>query len=1338
MTTTLNSRVLSNTYRDDFVDSDGYYRILFNSGRPLQARELTQMQTILQSQIRHVGTNLFKEGGVVKPGESVLNNAYEFVKLNIVSYALPANPNSLVGTTFTGNTSGVTARIIEVVRAESGDPSTIYVAYTNSPAALAGATTVRFTPNETLSNGSVTLQVQNTNTTSNPAIGRGTRFSISNGIYFAKGFFVFTESQSTVVSKYSDTANDIVGYKIVEDIVTVDDDADLYDNQGAVPNISSPGADRLRIKLELTVQSKTLSTDNFIPITTIKDGIVVRVVDEDNSFNIINDVIATRIRENSGDYLVKPFKLSFEEDSDLDNLIMKLSDGIAVVDGYRSVIHAPIKQRIVKPATTSTINNEVVAADYGNYVLVDAGISNNTAGLPNINTFEQLNIRTAVAHGGSTIGTCRVRAVTEDTGNYFRYYLFDIQMNAGQNFRSAVSIGTSSSSYFNLYRPLSKAELKDVNKNRGLFALPRIRPQALDDISMTVQRRFQVTTSSGGAASISLTATGETFANVNDWIYAETNDDIILTSVGNSGAGATAANLTGLPASTTVEILAYVNKASGTIRNKTLAETTITKPVDGNGNIQFEKPDIFKVIRVTTVDSNGTDVSNRFDLDNGQRDNYYGKGQLLLKPGYAAPSGNIFVRFKHFTHGVNGDFFAVTSYTGQVDYRDIPSHRLNTGQTLSLRNVLDFRSVVDSAGDFASTALGARINELPQVNDTVSADINYYMPQAAILTIDTEGNVSLRRGAPSLNPQKPVVPPKNLPLFNVVFNANTLNDSDLTVEQIEHRRYTMRDISDLERRVDNLEEVTALSLLEMDTKNLQVIDSSGNDRTKSGFFVDNFSTQILSATRENDYRASIDPKLNFLAPAFNEDNIRLIYDSASSSNVIKRGDNIYLSYTEVPLITQSQASRSTVINPFEAVVYHGDIDLSPSSDEWREVNIRAKKMVSGGTKLDTTQAYLWNNWQWNWGGVSTNDLKVGSTTNTKTDTTSTRIISNVNKVVSEETLLEVIDQRVINIALIPFMRSRKVYFKAQGLRPNSKVWAYFDGIRVDDWVREETFTRISNDQTDYGNTQNNATEHPNGPSALTTDINGMVEGSFFIPNTNAIRFRTGVAEFKILDISSNREQASGTIARGLYAATGYLDTIDQTIKSTRVLNVEHIQTTQNRRSGRGSSGGDGGRDISSRGNYQVGNTGHFTPTGGYPSSLSGIPDPDYHSINSADDGGSSGGKVVCTAMNDDYGFGSFRNAIWLKYSQQKYSNTPEYEKGYHTIFIPLLQMRNKHWAGKQVYKVLKHIARHRTADLRAEMYGTKRDRIGQAERAVLEPLCYIVGKIKLMTEKGKK
>ena len=61
MATLLTSATFSNTYKDDYLDSDGYYRILFNSGRTLQARELTQIQTILQKQIERIGNNLFKE-----------------------------------------------------------------------------------------------------------------------------------------------------------------------------------------------------------------------------------------------------------------------------------------------------------------------------------------------------------------------------------------------------------------------------------------------------------------------------------------------------------------------------------------------------------------------------------------------------------------------------------------------------------------------------------------------------------------------------------------------------------------------------------------------------------------------------------------------------------------------------------------------------------------------------------------------------------------------------------------------------------------------------------------------------------------------------------------------------------------------------------------------------------------------------------------------------------------------------------------------------------------------------------------------------------------------------
>ena len=102
-------------------------------------------------------------------------------------------------------------------------------------------------------------------------------------------------------------------------------------------------------------------------------------------------------------------------------------------------------------------------------------------------------------------------------------------------------------------------------------------------------------------------------------------------------------------------------------------------------------------------------------------------------------------------------------------------------------------------------------------------------------------------------------------------------------------------------------------------------------------------------------------------------------------------------------------------------------------------------------------------------------------------------------------------------------------------------------------------------------------------------------------------------------------------------------------------------------------------------------------------------------------------KIVCTAMNDDYGFGAYRNAIWLRYSELNYKDKPEMERGYHAIFKPLLKIRKK-WYGKPIYALLKHIAKHRSVDLRAEMYNKKRDRIGQAWRFVLEPLCYLVGK----------
>lgn len=109
------------------------------------------------------------------------------------------------------------------------------------------------------------------------------------------------------------------------------------------------------------------------------------------------------------------------------------------------------------------------------------------------------------------------------------------------------------------------------------------------------------------------------------------------------------------------------------------------------------------------------------------------------------------------------------------------------------------------------------------------------------------------------------------------------------------------------------------------------------------------------------------------------------------------------------------------------------------------------------------------------------------------------------------------------------------------------------------------------------------------------------------------------------------------------------------------------------------------------------------------------------------DSSSGSSKIVCTAMNDAYGFGSFRNKIWLKYSAENL--TKAHEVGYHFLFLPLVQLAYEKNV-KPLRAILENIARHRSADLRAEMRGTKRDNIGRTYRAILEPVCYFVGKLK--------
>lgn len=1130
MTITFTENILNTRYRDDYLDSDNYYRILFNKGKALQARELTQMQTILQKQIERFGRNIFREGASVVPGGATLDDHIEFVKLNTTTNALPTD-GSEINETFTGQNSGVKVRVLSSAAATGLDPATLFVTYTNTLSGTTGSTPIRLSPAEDIvgDNTGTTLTVQTTNTSSNPAVGKGVKFSISEGSFFVNGFFVYAETQSLIISKYTPDVTVEVGFKIVQEIVTADDDSRLYDNSGSVPNTTAPGADRYRIKLILTTKDDVDSDETFVYLAKLVNSEIRDVVTGFNQYNKINDLLALRTKEESGNYIVKPFKISFDSDAD-DNtkLDLNVSDGIAYVNGYRSYKPVPSTISANRARSTLQLENEVVAANYGNYIIVE-----NLIGLPNIHQFGTVNLRDDATYWlGANIGTARIRAVDAAGNNTYRLYLFNISMNSGSNFRDVKSIGTSANDNASLVLENGIAVLKDANNESLLFPLPEERPSNIEDISLQVQRRFLVTSDSSGNASLNLSATGETFSNTTDWIVSVDSSGSIITPT-ISGAGATSASISSAPTGSLLEIIVYVNKSAGQIRSKTDAETTNSGSLESDGSgvkyVDLGLVDVYDYSYIRTDSANGRDISHKFTLDGGQRDAFYGLGRLVLKGGETQGS-TVYYKIKHFIHGATGDFFGINSYSG-FNYSRIPGHQLKDGTDIDLRNYLDFRPSVNASNTF--TGGTARINELPKNTDLINADVTYYLPRHDRLILDENGNVSVLEGVSSLDPKFKEIPENSIELYRFRMNPYTLNDSDMNVQYVETKGYTMKDINNIEKRIDRLEETTALTLLELDTSIFEVLDSQGNNRTKSGFLADNFVDHFHSQIGSNEYRASINPQKGILKPAFVEKNVGLVYDSDESTNTIIKGDNIYIKYDEEEWIVQDKVSRTENVNPYAAFQFNGQLIISPASDEWRDVTI-GTRVIDGGSRIPTNQELLADAIEWNWNGV---DLETGEA---------------VSRVVSNRTIRTLVDDRILDIAIAPFIRSRRVFFKAAGLRPNTKIIPYFDQVDVSTWCRSTTFQNVNAGRTEFGNTQNNATTHPDGSSDLFTNAGGEVEGSFFIPNTSSIQFRTGAREFTLLDITAYDPDNSSSVATAIYTAEGVLETRQQTIISTRV------------------------------------------------------------------------------------------------------------------------------------------------------------------------------------------
>ena len=789
-----------------------------------------------------------------------------------------------------------------------------------------------------------------------------------------------------------------------------------------------------------------------------------------------------------------------------------------------------------------------------------------------------------------------------------------------------------------------RTKLQSPENNVSIFKLPyetvktlkTATNSSITDTNFNVRRQFTATLSSNGDATITA-GTNETFASL-------ANDDftvsIMTTGAGSTGAvgdvlnlsgnnheGDTIFTLTGSPTGKTltldfganfqghkIKILATVQRSVAGSKTKT-ANTSQTVQITSqttieSGTIGLGKADVYQINNVymsadfsTNATSSDTDIASRFELDTGQRDNFYDIGRLKLKPGAIRPTGRLLVNFNFFSHGA-GDYFDVDSYSGVVDYTAIPSYTSDTtGTKFELRDCLDFRPRVDDAStinsgsnDRSYDGTGASTVDYVQFGSDVTTDFEYYLNRIDKIFMTREGQLKALEGASALNPLEPGNLDGHLLLATLQIPSYTLDTRDVIVNREDNRRYTMRDIGRLENRIKNLEYYTQLTLLEADAQSLQIQDSDGFDRFKNGFVVDNFSGHNVGDVGNNDYKLSIDRGRGEARTPFNEDVVALeerdddltaiVAADRTAANYQKTGDLITLPYTESTIIEQPYATATENLNPFLIFDWVGNIELDPPVDEWKETRVAPELVVNlngtfdnlardlGLDNTSTTEIPVgteWNEWQDQWSGnPRTNTTVAGNQviTTTSRDVVQTR--SGIRTVLVPQTVRQSLGSRVISVAFVPFIRSRTITFTARGMRPNTRVYPFFDNIDISSYVTPDGGALGGN---------------------VVTDANGSVTGTFAIPDPNTAsnpRWRTGKRVFRLTASSTNStdKSAVATSAEADYDAKGLLETTQEAIVSTREPRVVRQTVTSNRTTSRVASrtvqqidtGGDGGGD----------------------------------------------------------------------------------------------------------------------------------------------------------------
>jgi hypothetical protein len=443
-------------YFDDFDANNDYHRVLFKPGYPVQARELTSLQSILQNQIEKFGQHFFKEGAKVIPGNTGYNAIYYNVQLQNTFLGVPvaAYADQLVGTKITGQVSGVSAVVDKVLLPQDSERGnlTLYINYLNSN--TQNNATQEFSDGESLvcdttitsgllGNTSIAAGQPFGVTLANNSTATGSSFQITNGVYFIRGQFVNVNTETLILDQYNNRSNYRIGLFVNEEIINSDIDESLNDNSQGFNNYAAPGADRLKITASLFKKSlDDFDDNNFVELAVINDG-VLRSQKTTTEYSLINDELARRTYNESGDYFIKPFDISLKESLN-DNLgnngtfnsgqftyggltpsenlaIYQISPGKAIVRGYEVETISTSFLDVEKPRTTKTLENQSINYNTGSTLSLNNVYGTPVTGIGNTYVLSLRSERVGTSNTiapGKEIGVARVYDFKLESGSY--------------------------------------------------------------------------------------------------------------------------------------------------------------------------------------------------------------------------------------------------------------------------------------------------------------------------------------------------------------------------------------------------------------------------------------------------------------------------------------------------------------------------------------------------------------------------------------------------------------------------------------------------------------------------------------------------------------------------------------------------------------------------------------------------------------------------------------------------------------------------------------------------------------------------------------------------------